>query len=106
MLTYENAVCFVLGMLVVYLMFRMMGIFVVFAFLSISLNGHAQTNPVEVVNWPYDQSEYTNTVPVTVTEENAPDRWPAVAAGMGFGFTCAGFGWILRMGKRTATGDF
>jgi hypothetical protein len=97
MINLENLAAFVLGMLVVYLMFRSMGVFIfLLCFAAFSGSLHAQD--VGVTNWPVAD----NPLPVVLTAESTSDVWPAAAAGFGFGLTCCGFGMVLRMSKRTA----
>jgi len=96
-LTFENAVCFGIGMAVVYMMFRAMGVFVVALLFTLTLSVHAQTNFVLVEN--------LDPLPVVVTAASTPNYWPATAAGFGFGLTVCGFGWVIRMARKT-TSDF
>ena len=91
-ITLENLVAFALGMAVVYMMFRSMGIFILLFFVLLALPAGAQD--VAVTNWP----SFVNPLPV----QTSVNVWPACAAGFGFGLTCCGFGWVLRMARRTA----
>ncbi len=89
-ITLEMLVAFVCGMAVVYMMFRGMGIFVLLFLISLAQPVLAQD--VAVTNWP------TASLPLPVT--TSANVWPAAVVGMGFGFTCCGFGWVLRMVRR------
>lgn len=99
MITIENLAAFVLGMLVVYLMFRSMGVFVLLLFLGFGHSASAQS--VAVTNWPDTNAP----LPVYLSAQSASDVWPSAAAGFGFGLTCCGFGWVLRMSKKTANSN-
>jgi len=101
MINLENLAAFVLGMVVVYLMFRSMGVFVFVLVLGV-WHGTAQAQDVNVTNWPTTNAP----LPVQMTSESTGDVWPAAASGMAFGFTCCGFGWILRTSKKVAPNEF
>jgi len=85
----ENCVAFVCGLLVVYVMFRAMGVFLLAGLLMLGLSASAQ---VAVTNWP----DAASPLPVVATG----DCWPSAAMGFGFGLTVCGFGWIIRTTKR------
>jgi hypothetical protein len=89
MITLENLVAFLCGLLVVYVMFRAMGVFVFVAFLGLVTSASAQ---IAITNWP----DSTSPLPVVTSV----DVWPAAAAGFGFGLTVCGFGWVLRTYKK------
>ena len=97
MITIENLAAFVLGMAVVYMMFRALGVVCFVALLSFALclspcPARAQ---IGVTNWP------DSSVPLSVTvSRSTGDVWPSAAAGFGFGLTVCGFGWVLRMSKK------
>ncbi|MEJ0089951.1 MAG: hypothetical protein WDM80_09435 [Limisphaerales bacterium] len=101
MITFQNLIAFVVGFALVYMMFRAMGCICLLAFFLLITPGQAQTNPVLVVNWPYETVDYPVSVPVTITDSNSPNVWPAAASGFGIGLTVCGFGWVLRIVKRT-----
>ena len=44
-------------------------------------------------------------VPVTIMATSSQDHWASAAAGMGFGLTVCGFGWVLRIFRRLAGPD-
>ncbi|HVU27400.1 MAG TPA: hypothetical protein VHG71_06650 [Verrucomicrobiae bacterium] len=97
-LTFENCVCFGIGMGVVYMMFRSMGVFVFLLLLSLAFSSSAQTtNLTEIVPSP---------LPVVISSPSTPDYWPAAGAGISFGFTVCGFGWVLRMARRVVPSTY
>ena len=90
MIHFDQLCSFVCGMIVVYMMFRAMG---VFAFiLVVSLVQSATAQSVGITNWPTSSSP----LPVCFTD----DVWPSCAMGFGFGLTVCGFGWVYRFSKR------
>ena len=145
MLTIENAVSFLVGILVVYVMFRAMGVFVVILCCSMAISGFAHSlyffNSTTNMDWGYatlavgvtaipmtddamdndtmlyyfvqnygidDKSDWAYYPSEDLACRYYPSQtnyWPAVAAGMAFGLTVCGFGWKLRMVRKT-TGDF
>lgn len=91
-ITFENLGAFVMGMAVVYMMFRGAGFFLFLLICSFAFAAQAQD--VAVTNWP------TADFPLPVTTTS--NVWPACAAGFGFGLTVCGYGIIFRNAKRTA----
>jgi hypothetical protein len=161
MITFENAICFLVGLAVVYILGRSLGLCLLFGACLIGSMLHAHTltvyawlsdtNHVSYMNFPYGvtvlpltagattvstadmwnddymgynlgyidtNSDWVATIqdyegdgtveryyPDLPASPAPTDYWPAVSSGMAFGFVLIGFGWKLRMVKRT-TGDF
>ena len=57
---------------------------------------------VTVVTLDYSAS---NPLPVTLTDFESPNLYPAFQLGFGFGLTVCGFGWILRMSRKVLGPD-